>query len=403
MHLVAWNIRGLNEPIKQVAIKRFLLSNNVSLMFILETRVKIFNSRKIMKAIRPGWSWMHNYSKAYNGRIWLAWNHEELIVNVFRIEEQLVHCEVSTISGDISFACTIVYAQNTSGQRERLWEALVNLNSQMTKPWLILGDFNTVLFYEERVKCGGYMGDDTIELQALVAKTGLKDLQYTGHALTWCNKQEGRKRLYSKLNRAMISNTWMSVFPMPGAVFLDSYPSDHSPFLVTVGKQQLKPKPFKFCNMWTENPEFTQLVKDAWDMNVRGCPMFVVVKKMKAVKLTLKQLRRQHYSNLTTRIDEVAAELKEVQSRLQATPFDEILIQQEEEVGRKLQMLERANLSLSAQKAKVQWMKEMDCNTSYFHARVKEKWHRSKIITIMNSQGQLLTEQNEVQQEFVSF
>lgn len=131
--------------------------------------------------------------------------------------------------------------------------------------------------------------------------------------------------------------------------------------------------------------------------------MFVVVKKLQAVKLALKQLHRQHYSNLTARIDETTTELSEILNNLQASPFDESLIKQEEEVGRKLQMLEKADLSLTAQKAKIQWMKEMDFNTSYFHARVKEKMHSSKIVTVINSQGQLLTEHSEVQQEFVRF
>lgn len=53
---VCWNIRGLNDPVKQREIRSFIKLNNVSLMGTIETRVKFPNFTKVSKAIAPSWS-----------------------------------------------------------------------------------------------------------------------------------------------------------------------------------------------------------------------------------------------------------------------------------------------------------------------------------------------------------
>ena len=46
-NVVAWNIRGLNWPHKQVDVSIFLHSNKVGLIGLLETKVKEKNVEKI--------------------------------------------------------------------------------------------------------------------------------------------------------------------------------------------------------------------------------------------------------------------------------------------------------------------------------------------------------------------
>lgn len=45
----------------------------------------------------------------------------------------------------------------------------------------------------------------------------------------------------------------------------------------------------------------------------------------------------------------------------------------------------------------------MDGNTSYFHAKVKERKHRGRILSIQTSEGEVLTEESRIQNEFVQF
>ncbi|GKV45242.1 hypothetical protein SLEP1_g52351 [Rubroshorea leprosula] len=259
--------------------------------------------------------------------------------------DQLLHVEVCFIVGDVKFLCTIVYAFNTFDGRVALWDQVRALDVENV-PWIISGDFNTTLNYGERVKPSGVVWGGTSELKDFVSRMEVFDLQFSGAFFTWSNKQGESDRLWCKLDKVMANSTWVSAFPNTSVVFLNPQSLDHSPSLVTVDVlMNEKPRPFRFCNAWSKDENFL-------DLNAL---------------------------------------------------FDETLAVKEKELQRELTKLERANLSVIAQQAKVTWLKEMDSNSAYFHAKVKERQHRSVINSILNSEGVRVTQPKLIEQEFLMF
>lgn len=64
----SWNIRGLNNPIKQVKIRKFIQANILSLIGLVETKVRPENLASTMKQSLPsGWDFVHNIGVA----LWL--------------------------------------------------------------------------------------------------------------------------------------------------------------------------------------------------------------------------------------------------------------------------------------------------------------------------------------------
>lgn len=61
------NVRGLNNPAKLGEIKNFMGKHQISLMALLETRVKIHNKDKILKKFGNRWNWVHNYEASDRG------------------------------------------------------------------------------------------------------------------------------------------------------------------------------------------------------------------------------------------------------------------------------------------------------------------------------------------------
>lgn len=55
------------------------------------------------------------------------------------------------------------------------------------------------------------------------------------------------------------------------------------------------------------------------------------------------------------------------------------------------------------QKAKIHWLKMGDTNSSFFHAKIKERRAAVRIPSIHNIDGRLLTEAADVESEFVRF
>ena len=71
MNFIVWNVRGLNDPLKQKDIVGRIRSLKVQMVCLLETRVKENKSQSIIDRHFKGWKWIHNYREAYNGRIWI--------------------------------------------------------------------------------------------------------------------------------------------------------------------------------------------------------------------------------------------------------------------------------------------------------------------------------------------
>lgn len=64
---------------------------------------------------------------------------------------QVITCEVLYIPLQLSFDLLFVYGFNTEEERTDLWESLVGNHITCQKPWMILGDFNSLLTPEARI------------------------------------------------------------------------------------------------------------------------------------------------------------------------------------------------------------------------------------------------------------
>lgn len=278
--LAHWNVKGMNDPLGEKECKDFLCSNKVSLVAFLETKIKRQNSDVVANRIAASWKWFYNYDHAHNGRIWIAWDDRKWDVTVISYAAQYVHLLVRSITDQSSFLYTYIYAYNNAGQREELWDALETMGASITSPWILLGDWNTVLNQEERINDAGPVGSDTRELQRIMSTLSLTNILYNGSYYTWCNNQEGEDRIYSKLDRAVGNSEWISSFPQSWANFISTGSSDHSPCLIKVNDVVWEgQKPFRFCGMWKTNPKYQAIVREAWDVRIYRRPMLILVKK----------------------------------------------------------------------------------------------------------------------------
>ena len=170
------------------------------------------------------------------------------------------------------------------------------------QPWILLGDFNVARHATERI--GGdltwhpYMDD----FNWCCYDAQLDDLHYSGHLLTWSNKNSEGNLIARKLDRALINSEWESSFTGSSSSFLPLGVSDHCPILVSTGIP-LRPRktPFKFFNFWAEHLEFESAVASAWSTPIDGYPLYQVCQKLKLVKANLKELNRRHFKDIQSK------------------------------------------------------------------------------------------------------
>nr|GFA62651.1 RNA-directed DNA polymerase, eukaryota, reverse transcriptase zinc-binding domain protein [Tanacetum cinerariifolium] len=94
-----------------------------------------------------------------------------------------------------------------------------------------------------------------------------------------------------KLDRIMCNDKFLSSYGHAHGMFLPFLISDHSPAIVIVPNGlPRKKKSFRFVNYVGDKSEFLDIVKKGWDMEIDGCNMFKVVKRMRYLKKALNDL-----------------------------------------------------------------------------------------------------------------
>lgn len=401
--IACWNVRGMNKANRHLDIKSFMISNKFYLVGLLETKVS-FQHRDRVAKVFGAWNMSANYNTSSYGRIWVMWQAAKFHVMVIEQSSQLMHCEVLLIENSRKINVTYVYAFNHVDERVGLWEDLRRIASGVNLPWMIMGDFNTTLFYDERIRGGNIVDSDLRELTSFTEDVEVMDMKYSGQRLTWCNNQEGRDRMYCKLDRVLMNRDWFNSYPLAEATFLNRSSSDHCPSIVRFYDNTSQGKHiFRYCSFWATDESFLRLVQQAWSTEFQGTPMYVLVKKLGLVKRNLKGLHRTFYAKLSQRIEVKRAELVEMQIQAQNQPMDVALQQAERQLAVEYgQMLENES-SLLKQKSRAEWINLGDQNTQYYHARVKENIARARINTVQDAAGNIITDPGLVSEVFLQF
>lgn len=98
------------------------------------------------------WSFLHNFENQGVARIFLLWNSLTLRVLPVGISPQSITVLAQMSSCQESFYVSVVYGSNSPTVRRSSWSDLRNLKYMVDdKPWIILGDFNVVGHFSQRM------------------------------------------------------------------------------------------------------------------------------------------------------------------------------------------------------------------------------------------------------------
>ncbi|KAL0427748.1 UNVERIFIED_CONTAM: hypothetical protein Slati_2949600 [Sesamum latifolium] len=110
-----------------------------------KTHVAASNVMNIQSHLLHGWKWFVDPLGPGN-RIWLAWDDTEIDVDILIVHMQCIHYRVHDLRSPSYSLVTVVFGLNDSVPRRELWAQLgLIMEDAGDDPWLVLGDFNTVL------------------------------------------------------------------------------------------------------------------------------------------------------------------------------------------------------------------------------------------------------------------
>lgn len=132
---------------------------------------------------------------------------------------------------------------------------------------------------------------------------------------TWNNDQDVEDRIACKLDRALVKEAWLDIFPHAFVSLGNSIKSDHAPLFVEMQRKKLRRRPFHFINHWSTWEGFDTVVDEAWNKTVRENPLYVFAKKLENMKQALRKWAKEKV-NVPTLLKENRKEYEQVSCKL---------------------------------------------------------------------------------------
>ncbi|GAV76604.1 hypothetical protein CFOL_v3_20077, partial [Cephalotus follicularis] len=202
-----WNVRGLNNPSKHREVSHFILSNKISLLALLETRLRESNVNHVVKSIRRQWHFCSNHNASLPGRIVVMWDPAHIGFVPICVNEQALHGKV-TLPNMQEVYDSFIYGLCDSRARKQLWNDIIFCANRFKKtPWSLLGDFKFTRFSHEHSHCCRVtksMEDFNCEIRSAEPD----DLKSTGLKFTCNNMRSGATAISKKLDRALGNWQW---------------------------------------------------------------------------------------------------------------------------------------------------------------------------------------------------
>ncbi|KAG5585870.1 hypothetical protein H5410_046304 [Solanum commersonii] len=182
---------------------------------------------------------------------------------------------------------------------------------------LIRGDYNVITNIEEKLGGVPYNMRKSLEFIVVIEACGLLDLGFSGQKYTWSNKRCIHHRIWKRLDRAMVNDSWLEKMPQTTITHLSSIGSDHCPLLLEmVAREEEHTKYFKFLNCWAEHPNFLDMVKSCWEREVEGNSMWRFHQKLKRLSNTLTTWSRREFGDILMKVREYKEKVRTAEEKL---------------------------------------------------------------------------------------
>ncbi|XP_071914130.1 uncharacterized protein [Coffea arabica] len=397
MRALVWNCQGVGSPLTVLHLREVNNLLSPSLIFLSETKNRKYVLDKIARGLRfDNSAVVEAMHKA--GGMAILWKEETLILEVNqtaftiegRIKDDDYHCDWWFIG---------IYASCDDQIRKEQWRVLRDRRRLWGDRFMIAGDFNDIVSNEE--KWGGNLKEERsfTEFKDFIDHTNLIDLGFEGQPWTWSNHWEDEGEIRQRLDRCLASYDWVQTFEKARCQHLDTYASDHSILcLDTEPDKEKRKKKFYFDKRWLQKKEVQQVVEQAWQIDEPGSRMFKVIKKIRNCRIELLKWRNTFQADSKRRIVEIGKALEKVRVSDSDNKKEQVA-----ELKNQLKEAYKEEEKFWRQKARIEWLREGDKNTKYFHAFVRGRRTKNRIRNLQRDDGSWTGNEEKVISEISGF
>ncbi|CAH9078478.1 unnamed protein product [Cuscuta europaea] len=257
------------------------------------------------------------------------------------------------------------------------------------RPWLVMGDFNDIMFASDK---RGRIPHPPWLLRGFretVWASGLRNFSFQGCQFTWERRRGTPNLVEEKLDKILVSESWLDVFGATVTESLEGAPSEHLALYIKLLPTQnfCRRRNFKFENVWLREADCREIVARSWGLGRNSDIMEQVFSCNKAVG----EWGINKSGSYGRRINFCRKILIFLRQRWDTWGVNEFQRVKQEY----LELLEKGNI-FWRQRANEFWLQGGDLNTRYFHNAVKHRRRKNKMEGLKLEDGRWETDRSEV-------
>lgn len=378
MNVLSWNCRGIGLPSNIQFLKDVVRQERPNFVFLCETKDNKGKLERVRRALGfDGLIVVDAIGKS--GGLALLWRIKDQ-VKLNNLSKHHIDVEIS-VDDKAKWRLTGLYGEPDRQQRRNTWDLLRTLARDSNLPWCIMGDLNNVLAQQDKIGGAPYPSWLIEGFNEVVSDLGLIDLELVGHQFTWEMGRGTDAWTEVRLDRALITASWLQLFPSVKLYNLEGSTSDHNPILLipeSVSKMGGH-RSFRFENAWLTEPMCKQVVMDSWETAAHND----IQSKIKYCGKNLQEWGKEITGKFSSRIKACRLEMKRLRKCR-----DIVSVQKYKDSKSDLiRILEQREI-FWRQRSKQLWLHSGDKNSRYFHASASARRRTNQITQLKNSQGQ---------------
>ncbi|XP_062088874.1 uncharacterized protein LOC133795438 [Humulus lupulus] len=224
----------------------------------------------------------------------------------------------------------------------------------------------------------------------------LVDLDLLGYPFTWERGRGSTNFIEIRLDRALVTNSWLNLFPHATLTNVEVTTSDHYPiFLSPLPVRSVHHnRPSRFENAWLRESMCRKMVEDIWLSHYGSSFSTKLTICARELSIWGKEIAGAFQQRLT----ECQRRIKLLKS---CTDADSIRLFNEE--NNKLFEILTQNEVFWRQRSKMLWLKEGDNNSRFFHAATRSRKRNNQIEKLRNSAGDFVDWDHGLQDVMVDY
>ncbi|GJR34328.1 RNA-directed DNA polymerase, eukaryota [Tanacetum coccineum] len=278
---IGYNMEGcLGQSTKKSWIRELNRKNKINFAAIQETKLENIDLFSI-KALWGNFSYYFASSPLveFSWGILFVWDPNMFVKHNVTILDYFVAVHGTRVATSTKIIIVSVYAPQDLSKKKILWDYITHMIDSWDGECIILGDFN-------EVRSTNFNDSGAKAFNNFISMAGLIDLHLEGYSYTWAIKSASKMR---KLDRFLVSEGILSVYPSLSTLCLDRQLSDHRPIIMREAIVNYGPYPFQVYHSWFAKDGFDKLVDDSWKNSnfMKSSKITLLRKKFQALKASI--------------------------------------------------------------------------------------------------------------------